>query len=140
MKKKIALLLAAVLAATAMTACGNGAADSAAPAEETVTEEAATEEAAAEEPAAEDAVSYVFLDETLGVESYAIGFRLGDTELAETVSGAVQALVLDGTYDEIGKKYPEIYDYLCLKAEDIDESTLPERGSGDPGFIFLSSG
>ena len=29
MKKKIALLLAAVLAATAMTACGKGAADSA---------------------------------------------------------------------------------------------------------------
>ena len=55
MKKKIALLLAAVLAATAMTACGNGAADSAAPAEETVTEEAATEEAAAEEAAVEEA-------------------------------------------------------------------------------------
>ena len=132
MKKKIALLLAAVLAATAMTACGKGAADSAAPAEETVTEEAAVEEAAAEE----GGVTYNFIDETLGVESYAIGFRLGDTELAETVSGAVQALVLDGTYDEIGKKYPEIYDYLCLKAEDIDESTIPERRSGDPGFTF----
>ncbi len=39
-------------------------------------------------------------------------------------------------YDEIGKKYPEIYDYLCLKAEDIDESTIPERRSGDPGFTF----
>jgi ABC-type glycerol-3-phosphate transport system substrate-binding protein len=139
MKKKIALLLAAVLAATAMTACGKGAADSAAPAEETVTEEAATEEAAVEEAAAEEGgVTYNFIDETLGVESYAIGFRLGDTELAETVSGAVQALVLDGTYDEIGKKYPEIYDYLCLKAEDIDESTLPERGSGDPGFSLQS--
>ena len=54
MKKKIALLLAAVLAATAMTACGNGAAESAAPAEETVTEEAATEEAAVEEAAVAD--------------------------------------------------------------------------------------
>ena len=137
MKKKIALLLTAVLAATAMTACGNSSAESAAPAEETVTEEAATEEAAVEEAAAEEGgVTYNFIDETLGVESYAIGFRLGDTELAETVSGAVQALVLDGTYDEIGKKYPDIYDYLCLKAEDIDESTLPERGSGDPGFTF----
>ena len=54
MKKKIALLLTAVLAATAMTACGNSSAESAAPAEETVTEEAATEEAAVEETAVAD--------------------------------------------------------------------------------------
>lgn len=54
MKKKIALLLTAVLAATAMTACGNSSAESAAPAEETVTEEAATEEAAVEEAAVAD--------------------------------------------------------------------------------------
>lgn len=79
---------------------------------------------------------YVFLDEDLGVESYAIGFRLGDEELAETVSGAVQALVLDGTYDRIGEKYPDIKDYLCLSADDIDESTLPERGSGDSSYTF----
>ena len=85
--------------------------------------------------AAEDA-EYVFLDEDLGVESYAIGFRQDDTELAETVSGAVQALVLNGTYDEIGEKYPDIKDYLCLSADDIDESTLPEEGSGDPDFTF----
>ncbi len=82
------------------------------------------------------AVTYAFLDETLGTESYAIGFRLGDTELAETVSGAVKALVLNGTYDEIGKNYPEIGDYLSLKAEDIDSTGLPEEGSGDSSFTF----
>ena len=85
--------------------------------------------------AADDA-AYVFLDEDLGVESYAIGFRQGDEELAETVSGAVQALVLNGTYDEIGEKYPDIKDYLCLTADGIDESTLPEEGSGDPDYTF----
>ena len=79
---------------------------------------------------------YVFLDEDLGVESYAIGFRQGDEELAETVSGAVQALVLNGTYDEIGEKYPDIKDYLCLTADGIDESALPEEGSGDPDYTF----
>ena len=81
-------------------------------------------------------VTYGFLDETLGVESYAIGFRIGDDELAETVSGAVQALVLNGTFDEIGKNYPDIYDYLCLKADDIDASNLPAEGSGDSSFTF----
>ena len=83
-----------------------------------------------------DEAEYVFLDEDLGVESYAIGFRQGDEELAETVSGAVQALVLNGTYDEIGEKYPDIKDYLCLTADDIDESALPEEGSGDPDYTF----
>lgn len=81
-------------------------------------------------------VTYQFLDETLGVESYAIGFRVGEEELAKTVSGAVKALVLNGTYDEIGKKYPEIADYLCLSADDIDDSDIPEEGSGDPGYTF----
>ena len=57
MKKKIALLLTAVLAATVMTACGNSSAESAAPAEETVTEEAATEEAAVDEADVDEAAA-----------------------------------------------------------------------------------
>ena len=61
---------------------------------------------------------------------------MGETELADTVSGAVQALVLNGTFDEIGKNYPDIADYLCLKAEDIDASNLPAEGSGDSSFTF----
>lgn len=84
----------------------------------------------------EEPVTYGFLEETLGVESYAIGFRMGDDELAETVSGAVQALVLNGTFDEIGKNYPDIKDYLCLTADGIDASTLPAEGSGDSSFTF----
>ena len=80
--------------------------------------------------------AYVFLDEELGVESYAIGFRQGDEDLAKTVSGAVMALVLDGTYDKIGDKYPDIKDYLCLKADDVDKSAIPEKGSGDANYTF----
>ena len=129
MKKTFALSLAALLCVSLLAGCGG---TSEAPAEEA--EE--TTEAAETTDAAEATGDYVFLDETLGVESYAIGFRVGDQELADTVSGAVQALVLNGTYDEIGQKYPEIADYLCLKAEDIDESTLPAEGSGDSSFTF----
>ena len=57
---------------------------------------------------------YEFLSEELGSEQYAIGFRKGDTELCNLINDALDALVADGTYDEIGKKYPDIYDYLCL--------------------------
>jgi len=57
---------------------------------------------------------FTFLEEDLGVESYAIGFRLDDEELRDQVNEGLQALVDNGTYDEIGQKYPEIYDYLCL--------------------------
>jgi polar amino acid transport system substrate-binding protein len=61
-----------------------------------------------------DETDYVYLDEALGSEQYAIGFRKDDTELCEKINAALDALVADGTYEEIGKKYPDIYDYLCL--------------------------
>ena len=83
-----------------------------------------------------DTVTYGFLDETLGVESYAIGFRTGDQDLADTVSAAVKALVKNGTYAAIGEKYPDIKDYLFLKAEDISDDEIAAEGSGDPGFTF----
>ena len=81
-------------------------------------------------------VTYGFLDETLGVESYAIGFRKGDEALMEQVSGAVKALVKDGTYARIGENYPDIKDYLCLTADSAG-SDIPERGSGDPNYTFV---
>ena len=79
--------------------------------------------------------TYGFIDETLGVESYAIGFRKGDDELMKTVSGAVLALVKDGTYAKIGENYPDIKDYLCLTADSTGYD-IPERGSGDPNYTF----
>ena len=57
---------------------------------------------------------YKFLDEVLGSEQYGIGFRKDDTELCEKVNAALEALVEDGTYDKIGQKYPEIYEFLTL--------------------------
>ena len=122
MKKILSLTLAAILCLSLLAGCGS---TSEAPAE--------SEEAEASDSGE---VTYGFLDETLGVESYAIGFRVGDQELADTVSGAVQALVLNGTYDKIGENYPDIADYLCLKPDDIDADNLPEEGSGDSSFTF----
>ncbi len=60
---------------------------------------------------------YHFLDDVLGSEQYAIGFRKGEEELCEQVNQALLALVENGTYDQIGQKYPDIYEYLCLKPQ-----------------------
>ena len=57
---------------------------------------------------------YEYLEEEMGSEQYGIGFRKDETELCEQVNAALDALAADGTVDEIGQKYPEIYDYLCL--------------------------
>ena len=80
--------------------------------------------------------AYRLLDEYVGTESFAIGYRKGDAELAETVNGALLALVADGTYNRIGENYPDIKEYLNLKADGIDTSRLPARGSGDRSFVF----
>lgn len=63
---------------------------------------------------------YKFLDDVLGQETYAIGFRLEDTELRDQVEAGLMELVKDGTFDKIGQKYPDIYDYLCLSADAAD--------------------
>ena len=61
-----------------------------------------------------DTEGYVYLDEPLGSEHYAIGFRKEDTALRDQVNEALMALVENGTYAEIGAKYPEIEPFLCL--------------------------
>jgi len=55
-----------------------------------------------------------YLDEELGDEIYAIGFRVDDTELCDKVNAALEALAADGTMDQIGQKYPDIYDNLSM--------------------------
>ena len=125
-KLTIAVLVSAM--AISLCACGGAAGNNSGNAND------AASAAAPETKTA--AANYVFLDEELGTETYAIGFRPEDKELAETVSGAVKALVLDGTFDKIGEKYPDIKDYLSLKADEIDKEGLPEKGSGDSSFTF----
>ena len=55
-----------------------------------------------------------YLDEKLGDEVYAIGFRVEDTALRDKVDEALVALAEDGTMDTIGQKYTDIYDSLSM--------------------------
>ena len=85
---------------------------------------------------------FVYLEEVLGTEQYGIGFRKEDTELCELVNAGLDALAADGTFDEIGKKYPEIYDYLTLNKEaqaegSTEAAEAPEvEGKYGKGFVF----
>ena len=54
------------------------------------------------------------LEEELGSEQYAIGFRKDDTELCDKVNAALDALAEDGTVAKIAAKYPEIEEYITL--------------------------
>ena len=62
----------------------------------------------------QDNEGFVVLDEELGSETYAIGFRLDDQELCDQINGALEALAENGTFDKIAEGYPEIADFLCL--------------------------
>ncbi len=67
--------------------------------------------------AAKGADSYVILDEAVSSEEYAIGFLLGNTELAETVWEQVEAIAADGTMATIAAEYEEkglVIDSLVL--------------------------
>ena len=81
-------------------------------------------------------VSYKFLDEELGSETYGIAFRKGDDALKDMVEGGLKAIVENGTFDEIAAKYEDIAPYLCIKKGDFASETLPAQGSGDPNFTF----
>ncbi len=51
--------------------------------------------------------AYVMLDEALSSESYAVGFKLGDTELAEVINQTLREMVADGTVEELCEKYSD---------------------------------
>lgn len=51
--------------------------------------------------------AYTQLDEALSSEHYAVGFKRGDTELADTVNATLKEMVADGTVEELCDKYAE---------------------------------
>ena len=61
---------------------------------------------------AQENAGFTILDEELGAEQYGIAFRSGDQELCDTIEGAVQQLVDNGTYAKIAAKYPDIVNNL----------------------------
>ncbi|MBP3338916.1 MAG: amino acid ABC transporter substrate-binding protein [Lachnospiraceae bacterium] len=56
---------------------------------------------------------YVILDEIIAKEQYAIGFKLGNTELRDEVQDTLDEMVKDGTFAEIAKKWG-LEDSVCL--------------------------
>ena len=57
---------------------------------------------------------FKIINENLGAEQYGIAFRADDQELCDTIQGAVDELVEDGTYAEIAEDYPDIVDNLVF--------------------------
>ena len=53
-------------------------------------------------------------DDFTGAEKAMEGVDNERLYLRDKINDALMALVEDGTYDKIGQKYPEIYDYLSL--------------------------
>ena len=74
---------------------------------------------------------YKFLDEDLGVESYAIGFRKGDDALAEQVNGAVKALVKNGTYVKLEDTLKGFGAIIAGEVDDIPEAAFYNVGTLD---------
>ncbi len=62
---------------------------------------------------------FVILEETLNSEQYAVGFKLGNTELRDMVDADLDKLAEDGTFAELAEKY-EISDLVCLGEEDAE--------------------
>lgn len=67
---------------------------------------------------------FVMLDERLSSEEYGIGFKKGNTELRDQVQETLIAMLEDGTFEEIAKKW-ELTDSICLNKEDkfLDETS-----------------
>ncbi|MDY3920055.1 MAG: amino acid ABC transporter substrate-binding protein [Candidatus Limivivens sp.] len=64
---------------------------------------------------------FVILDEHLNAEQYGIGFKKGNTELADQVNESLMELLEDGTFAELAEKY-ELSDMVCLGAEESAET------------------
>lgn len=58
---------------------------------------------------------YVMLDEHLSTESYAVGFKKGETEKAQKLEETLKAMYEDGTVAKIAEKYDLSMDNWILK-------------------------
>lgn len=67
------------------------------------------------------------MDEALSEESYAIGFKKGNSELVTAVNKVLAEMKADGTMDAIFAKYID-GDYSAVKPEDIDFNKGAEGG------------
>ncbi|MCM1495433.1 MAG: amino acid ABC transporter substrate-binding protein [Bacteroides sp.] len=57
---------------------------------------------------------FIILENHLNAEQYAVGFKLGNTELRDIINADLQKLKEDGTFDALAEKY-ELTDMVCLE-------------------------
>ena len=69
--------------------------------------------------------TYRQLEDVVSTEKYAVGFKLGNTDLRDKVQAALYEMKKDGTFDTIAKKW-ELQDSVCLVA---DESVINKTDS-----------
>lgn len=63
--------------------------------------------------ATRDAKKFTILSDYLSTEQYGVGFLLGNTELRDKVENTLQAMLKDGKFVEIAKKW-NLQDSICL--------------------------
>lgn len=87
-----------------------------------------------------DKAEYKMLDETLSAEHYAVGFKLGNENIANQVTASLVELDKDGTVKELCDKYADqgmSYENWCLDAAnvpEVDTAALPENYTLIVGF------
>lgn len=57
---------------------------------------------------------FVMLEEKLNSEQYGVGFKVGNTELRDTVNEDLKKLYEDGTVDELAEKYGIDTEMICI--------------------------
>lgn len=57
---------------------------------------------------------FIMLEEELSTEQYGVGFKLGNTELRDTVMDTLKEMAADGKFAEIAEKW-DLTDSVCLK-------------------------
>lgn len=68
---------------------------------------------------------FVIVGEALNSEQYAVGFRLGDEELCNTINESLMTLLENGTFAELAEKY-ELTDMVCLGEEEAETEAATE--------------
>ena len=76
------------------------------------------------------------LEQRVSSEEYAVGFKLGNTELRNQVQETLLEMLADGTFAKIAQEW-ELADCVCLSEEDkVDDSALQEAAKQKQPSFF----
>lgn len=78
---------------------------------------------------------FKMLDSHVSSEQYGIGFKLGNTQLRDTVQATLLDMLEDGTFDDIAAKWG-LEDSVCLSADDETDLPVSSTTSGKSETSF----